>query len=245
MARTFKKGLDYFPLNVDFFNDSKVRLVEAEFGIKGLIVALRLLCGVYKEGYCYQWSDDECLLFSTTAGAGIVPGLVQEVVDGLVRRCFFDKGCYDKFKILTSRGIQNRYFDAVSRYKKVDVVKEFLLVDVSEMKNVNIIPINAVINPQNVNIGTHNESENVSVNVNENVSETPPKPHPSLSQVEAYFDEKGYSKSAAGKFFAYYEATGWRDKDGNPVKNWKLKAVNVWFRPEHEKPKPYFEDVAL
>jgi len=55
MGRSNKKGLDYFPMNVDFFEDDKLQLIEAEFGLKGSVVAIRLLCKIYKEGYFYQW----------------------------------------------------------------------------------------------------------------------------------------------------------------------------------------------
>lgn len=57
---------------------------------------------------------------------------------------------------------------------------------------------------------------------------------PSLLEVESYFKTKGYNKKGAEKFFNYYTETGWNDKDGKPVKNWKLKAVNVWFRDEYK-----------
>lgn len=115
MARPRKIGLDYFPLDVDFFEDDKVQLIEAEFGTKGICVAIRLLCKVYKNGYFYQWGGDECLLLSKQIGDGIVPNLVEEIVKGLVRRSFFDKGVFDSFRILTSRGIQRRYLEAAGR----------------------------------------------------------------------------------------------------------------------------------
>jgi len=115
MARPRKIGLDYFPLDVDFFEDDKIQLIEAEFGTKGVCVAIRLLCKVYKNGYFYQWGGDECLLLSKQIGDGIVPNLVEEIVKGLVRRSFFDKGVFDSFRILTSRGIQRRYLEATGR----------------------------------------------------------------------------------------------------------------------------------
>lgn len=115
MARPRKIGLDYFPLDVDFFEDDKIQLIEAEFGMKGICVAIRLLCKVYKNGYFYQWGGDECLLLSKQIGDGIVPNLVEEIVKGLVRRSFFDKGVFDSFRILTSRGIQRRYLEAAGR----------------------------------------------------------------------------------------------------------------------------------
>jgi hypothetical protein len=43
MARPSKTGIDYFPFDIDFFNDDKIQLIEAEFGIKGGYIAVRLL----------------------------------------------------------------------------------------------------------------------------------------------------------------------------------------------------------
>ncbi len=48
MARPFKEGLDYFPLDVDFLDDKKVKLIKAEFGAKGILVLIYLLTLVIK-----------------------------------------------------------------------------------------------------------------------------------------------------------------------------------------------------
>jgi len=138
-------GIEYYPMNVDFFDDDKIALIEGEFGVKGSVIAIRLLCKIYREGYYYQWGNDECLLFARKSGADIVPNTVQEVVNGLVRRSFFDKRVFDQFGVLTSRGIQQRYFEAVKRRQKVEVRREFLLVDVSKYGNVQIIEPNATV----------------------------------------------------------------------------------------------------
>lgn len=138
-------GIEYYPMNVDFFDDDKIALIEGEFGVKGSVIAIRLLCKIYREGYYYQWGNDECLLFARKSGADIVPNTVHEVVNGLVRRSFFNKRVFDQFGVLTSRGIQQRYFEAVKRRQKVVVRREFLLVDVSKYANVQIIEPNVTV----------------------------------------------------------------------------------------------------
>ena len=40
MARPIKKGLEYFPMDTDFFADKKIRLLRGEFGAAGLLVLL-------------------------------------------------------------------------------------------------------------------------------------------------------------------------------------------------------------
>lgn len=149
MARPRKIGLDYFPLDVDFFEDDKIQIIEAEFGTKGVIVAIRLLCKVYKNGYFYQWGGDECLLLSKQIGDGIVPNLVEEIVKGLVRRSFFDKGVFDSFRILTSRGIQRRYLEAAGRTRAgVEINPEIDLVHSLPLLNRGLLQENTGF-PQN------------------------------------------------------------------------------------------------
>lgn len=130
MARPRKQGIDYFPFDVDFFEDDKVALIEAEFGAKGVVVAIRLLCKVYKtNGYYYQWGEDECLLLSRQLGDGFAPNLVKEILSGLIRRSFFDKGVFDSFGILTSVGIQRRYLEAIKGRSSIKPLPDIWLLD--------------------------------------------------------------------------------------------------------------------
>lgn len=147
-GRQFKQGLDYFPLDVNIFDNKKIQLIEAEFGYKGIMVAIRLLCKIYAHGYFYQWGEEECLLFSRAAGAGFAPGLVSEIVNGLVRRRFFDKGCFDSFGILTSQSIQEIYNEVCERRKCLDIIAEYWLLDVPPNNNANIYSINDNIHAQ-------------------------------------------------------------------------------------------------
>ena len=47
MGRRVKKGLDYFPLDVDFFQDIKIRKLIRCQGGKALTVYIALLCNIY------------------------------------------------------------------------------------------------------------------------------------------------------------------------------------------------------
>lgn len=57
---------------------------------------------------------------------------------------------------------------------------------------------------------------------------------PTISDVEEYFKEKGYTELSAKKAFEYYNVANWKDSKGNQVKNWKQKMQGVWFKPENE-----------
>lgn len=57
---------------------------------------------------------------------------------------------------------------------------------------------------------------------------------PSVDNVISYFVEKGYTEESARKAFDFYDVADWHDSKGNPVKNWKQKMINVWFKEEHK-----------
>lgn len=57
---------------------------------------------------------------------------------------------------------------------------------------------------------------------------------PILEDVKKYFLENGYSEQSAEKMFKSYSIADWIDSKGNPVKNWKQKAINVWFKEENK-----------
>ena len=57
---------------------------------------------------------------------------------------------------------------------------------------------------------------------------------PTLSEVLAYFEEHKYKKTEAEKAFNFYNNRNWNDSNNRPVKNWKLKMQEVWFKEENK-----------
>ena len=121
-----KSGIDYFPLDVRL--NTKIKLIEAEFGLTGFAIIVKLFQAIYGErGYYGEWTNEVALLFSRDVGLG--RSAVSEIVDAAIKRGIFDKTLYDKYHILTSDGIQERYFEIVSRRKNVKIIREYLLTD--------------------------------------------------------------------------------------------------------------------
>ena len=150
-------GINYFPLNVHL--DDKFELIEAEFGLKGFAIVVKLFQKIYgQQGYYCEWTEDVALLFGKNVGLG--GDAVSEIVRAAIKRGIFDSELYDKYQILTSRGIQERYFEAVSRRKEVEVRKEYLLIKVDQIyKNVRILNENVNISSKNVNISEQKKAE--------------------------------------------------------------------------------------
>ncbi len=149
MARPRKSGLEYFPFDVDFFQDEKVVCIAGEFGLKGEMVAIRLLCAIYRQGYFALW--DEQLKFKLAKELmGVSAELIEQVVQRLVKWGFFDKALFDSAKVLTSPGIQRRYFDAV-RKRNSDTALPYLLEPLTGPETVSApkTPVSGVKNPLN------------------------------------------------------------------------------------------------
>ena len=112
-GRPTKQGIDYFPMDVDFFTDVKIRKIVRACGPQSTSILICLLCNIYKDnGYYILWDED--LPFVIADIVGVSEGAVQEVMLKALQVGFFDNELYDKHRILTSSGIQKRFLNATS-----------------------------------------------------------------------------------------------------------------------------------
>ncbi len=162
MARPVKEGLDYFPLYVDIFEDEKIEAISGEFGIKGEIIVVKLLCAIYKKGYFILWSD---LIIAQMLKRlpGISKDLLNNVVERLVLWEFFDKDLFHSAGILTSEKIQENFFEATRRRKSpkptLYVLDKFLENDNSIENDVNGINVDINTQAKGVNVDINTQSK--------------------------------------------------------------------------------------
>jgi len=116
MARPLKKGLDYFSLDVNFYNDIKLRKIVRRKGADALLIYTILLCVIYENGYYRKMDDDIYFLISEATGYG--EDKVKKTIQYCVKTGLFDEESYNKHHILTSRGIQERYFSIAALTKR-------------------------------------------------------------------------------------------------------------------------------
>ena len=167
MARPLKNGLDYYPLNVDFFSDIKVRRLLKAGGSQSISILIALLGNIYRdEGYYMRWDNDMPFLIADLVG--VTEGAVMETVNKAVLIGFFHAGLFERYKILTSKGIQARYLEAVSRRRQVFLIKNYLLLDVNVYNNV---VLDEVIDSDN-GVNVDNNSVNVCRSTQSKVKES-------------------------------------------------------------------------
>ncbi len=228
MARLLKSGIDYFPLDVTL--NSNFELIVARYHSDGFTVLIRLFQYIYGgNGYYCDWNEETGTLFAYKNGLDIIK--TQEIVAEAVRRSIFDEGLYDSYGVLTSRGIQYRYFEIVKRRKRLSVRGELILIDINYKDADN--------NDENVNIIKQSKVEESKVKqkrVDKSRVDLPTQllqkedaqELPSLQQVKDYCKNRR-SMVDPNRFYDYFTEGGWRDSNGRVVKNWKQKLI-AWER---------------
>lgn len=196
MARPQKVGLDYFGLDVVL--DDKIELMEAEYGLEGFAIVIKLWQKIYMEGYYIDWEEDHAVLFGRKINTEIT--LVNSVVTACLSRGIFDKEIYENFKILTSKGIQKRYLITSKQLKRsyVPMNEHYLLVN-SELTSVitELTPINPSISTQKKREekkredmkGKEIEDENISSSSLEPISNLIDK---NLATIAKAFEQNGF-----------------------------------------------------
>ena len=163
MARPRKEGLDYFPLDVDIDQDDKIAIIEAKHGLTGFAIVIKLLMKIYKNGYYYDWTEKEQLLFSKRSGINM--NTLNDIINDCLKWEVFDADMYSNLAILTSKGIQRRYLIATDRRNKVILEKKHMLLDYEEAELLNK-NINVDINYNSNDINYNSNDINVDINYN-------------------------------------------------------------------------------
>lgn len=127
MARPRKAGLDSFPFDVDFFNKEIIAATFGEYGIKGEMTVILLLCAIYRKGYFTLWDD----MLKSRLLANL-PGVSEQLLESIVRRLvlwgFFDKTLFDSSRVLTSKEIQRTYASMRKQSAAICILPEHNLI---------------------------------------------------------------------------------------------------------------------
>ena len=123
MSRTPKEGLDYFPLDVTFFQDLKIKKLRRLHGPVGLVVYLNLLCRVYSNGYQLRFDNLDDLAFDIAEDitsdkmSRCSEKIAQVILDighlGLCNISQLEKG------VITSDSIEQQYKESLKKSKRV------------------------------------------------------------------------------------------------------------------------------
>ena len=135
MAGRSKRRIDYAGWSVDIFsNDTKIdKLLDAQGWVGFGIYFYLCQMAFGGEGYYYEWCYDLCATTARKMGGGVGAGTVRETVNYCLQIGLFDKGLFDGWGVLTSRGIQKSYLVVLKskNRKGTQIYNEFWLLDKS------------------------------------------------------------------------------------------------------------------
>lgn len=144
MARPAKKGLDYFPFDVGFFEDIKIKRLKSRYGTDGICLYLYLLTQIYAEGYYMKINNEEDFYDDINDTLQIEEGKARQIIKYCSDRSMIVEIIPEEIgspqaqnvpvqgvKVLTAAGIQMRYAEAMKSRKKdiTDIKGEFWLLD--------------------------------------------------------------------------------------------------------------------
>jgi len=233
MARPRKTGLDYFPKDVDTWDDFKIMDLVNEYGPLGYCVYDVVRDEVYRNGYYLEIPLEKlAALVVRRIGNRWVKDkrLVLQVIQYCADIGLFHNALLSQ-SVVTSVGIQRRYSEVTVR-NKVDKSKYWLL----EKEDLHAAAVSVPENDVSVTETPENAAETrVSAEdipqkkrkvnkskVNERRAAAPPST-PTQNDVESYIREKGYRTFTAERFCKYYDSIGWI-RSGSPVTDWRSLA---------------------
>jgi len=130
MARQPKKGLEYFPMDVNVFQDIKIRKLIKYQGSNAFSIYSYLLCLIYKDGYYMKYDPD--LSFIVSEFTGFDEEYIARVFNCCLDVDLFHKELFISHKIITSKGIQERFSFVTKSLNRVSVIKDFNLISWEE-----------------------------------------------------------------------------------------------------------------
>lgn len=112
-----KTGFGYYSIDTDRYQDLKIKKLKHKYGVEGIAVYDYILCEIYRDKGCYvNWN--EFIQFDIADYFQIKEESIEEILNWTITIGLFDKMVFDKFRIITSRSIQDRYLDMCVRSKR-------------------------------------------------------------------------------------------------------------------------------
>ena len=187
MGRKPKTGLDYFPKDVDYYDDFNIMDLMNEYGPLGQTIYDVVLCMIYHEGYYLEVPKMEQLAVKIIKTIGNRWVKKKDFVLQVIHYCaeigLFDQDLLNQ-NVITSVGVQRRYKEVTvrnkvqkTRYRLIDEKGQPLLNE--PLKPINVTETSVNVTETNINdteiqqkkIKENKSKENIKYFSNENLND--------------------------------------------------------------------------
>lgn len=123
-------------MDVDFYSDRKIRILFAKYGTQGVALYIYLLTEIYRNSFYINVDEDYICIVADDLN--IKNDTAVQIINHFCSGRLFDKKLFDENGILTSKGIQLRFQEAVktrASKRKIFVEKELWLLNGDETLN--------------------------------------------------------------------------------------------------------------
>lgn len=238
MARKPKQGIDYFPLDVGFLQDPKIKRLRQKRGCVGVTIYLDTVAQMYGgKGYFVAYDDDLVYELMDDTSGRYAPN--EDVVRAVIEDCI-SLGLLSRVgnsEIITAHRVQVQFYLTTKRRKDIIVDCDKWLLSMEEMEQLGadspIYHFFISANKNGINVskngvfaGNNPQSKRES-NSNTHTLSAPARDSepqaPSVEEVQAYFAAHGVTDPIEiTEFLRYNEARGW-----SCLPAWEQKA-NLW-----------------
>ena len=239
------KDAYYFPHFCNARNDRKLRRVRKELGVEGYGIYFMIL-EVLREQKDFRYPMDDIDLladeFKTSDQKVRVVICNYDLFQVDKNEQFFSPRFLEYLSPYLETKQRNRINGIKGNLIKWGYVEKHELEGLSDEEIVSLNQTKGDLSGGDSGGGRELSQSKVKKSKEKERKEADKSAIPTLSQVQDYFTENGYSKSLATKAFNMYNASiedhpkrkYWRDSRDNLIKNWKLKMQSVWFKEENK-----------
>ena len=222
MGRPIKEGIDYFPTDVDIFQDRKIkRLLRSNNG-KGFTIYIYLLSCIYREkGYYYEW--DKHSAFDISDDLNIAEETVTDVVNNCCEIGLFNQRLYKNESVLSSKSVQQRWKKVVedAKRKNTFIMEEM---DLTMEETTGLGEETNKLVEETTGLGEESaqskEEDSKEEDSNSPFSSAENKV-PTWKDFWTHAESKGFHTDYARHLYDSRLSEGWKRSNGNPIEDWR------------------------
>lgn len=129
MPKLFGQGHKYIQIDVDIHDNDKIEILRDQYEDAGFAFYVLFCCRVFENAFYVELTDRFVNKFCKRI-LRKTPEQFYEMLEFSITINLFDRNCFTKYKVVTSRGIQRRYLFMARKWERIKLIKEYMLDEV-------------------------------------------------------------------------------------------------------------------